>query len=163
MQESEAAPHKQRLLGEVSFVDNHRHGSQCLCSAASMRDLFRPCGSAKLALHSQLKEAVCGSSKKRAQWGWKRLDPGQWRTCAQDNIALGLGALRLGLPVLAHLRQVIPAAAAGFAERLRLAGSIVACAAVRAYEHRCTAKESHFQQGSMLLLCTSAGVLADLG
>ena len=91
------------------------------------------------------------------------MDPGRWGTCAQDDVALGLGALRLGLPVFAHLRQVVPAAAAGFAERLRLAGSIVACTAARAHEHSCTAKGSQVQQEGMLLLCTSAAVVADLG
>lgn len=53
---------------------------------------------------------------------------GGWSTCAQDDVALGSGALSFGLPVPAHLRQVVPPAAAGLAECLGLARSVVACA-----------------------------------
>lgn len=47
--------------------------------------------------------------------------------CAEDHVALGLGALRFRLPVAADLRQVVAAAAAGLAERLGLARAIIAC------------------------------------
>lgn len=48
-------------------------------------------------------------------------------TCAEDYRAMGLGLLGLGLPVAAHLSQVVAPAAAGLAERLRLARAIEAC------------------------------------